>query len=503
MKNLNLKLKMMKKIKNIRNEFFQNSIISILLISFLSACLPQSKYNFEKMEIPEWYLAADTVFISPDSSSNIGKIKWSDYFKEEDLLLLIDSALKYNFDIREAIKSIEIVEELSKQSKLAWLPQVNANILGINRQYRSSNYYSNPSSKYYEHVNQTPPSSLHVQSIQNTAGLELNWELDIWGKIRSRKEAVKFQSLEITEVQKIVQTKIVEQVVASYYELLLLMEQKDVAESNYYLSKNTYSIVELQYESGNTTALAKQQTKSQMLKAKSLIPKIQEDIDLKKNILSYITGLHPDSIQVSKRLWSLETDTLISYGVPLELIRNRPDVRSKEFKLRRKNAELGVAQASRYPSLVIGVGTGTNAMLLQNWWNIPGSIFGSFIGGITQPIFNNRKLKTDFEVAKKERDIAELDFQRTAYLAVKDVSDALIIINSLEKQLEIAKDQFNTASKAIGQSNLLFNSGYATYIEIINAYREALDSELNLNQIRFEILLARLRLYKSLGGGWQ
>lgn len=489
--------------KSIRMQYFQYSLVFIILICAFTACLPQSKYRFDKLDLPENYLAADTLFESPDSLTNIALIEWKDYFKEKDLLTLIDNALAYNFDMRKAIKSIEVMEELSKQSKLAWLPQINANLFGINRQYRSPDYYSTPSSKYYEQVNQDPPSSLHVQSIQNTSGLDLSWEIDIWGKIRSQKEAVKYQALEIKEVQKTVQTKIIEQVVTSYYELLLLRAQKEVAESNYNLSKNTYKIVELQYESGNTTALAKQQTKSQMLTAKALIPKIQEDIDLKKNLLSFITGLHPDSIHISKRLWSLETDTLISYGVPLELISNRPDVRSKEFNLWKKNAEVGVAQAKRYPSLTIGLGTGTNAMLMENWWNIPGSIFGSFIGGLTQPVFNNRRLKTDYEIAKKERDLAELEFQRTAYLAVKEVSDALIIINSLEEQLEIAKDQFNTAAKAIGQSNLLFNSGYATYIEIINAYKEALDSELRLNQIRFEILLARLRLYKSLGGGWQ
>lgn len=125
------------------------------------------------------------------------------------------------------------------------------------------------------------------------------------------------------------------------------------------------------------------------------------------------------------------------------------------------------------------------------------------MGGLTQPIFNKRKLKTNFEVAKIKREKAELDFQKSAYNAVREVSDALIHIHSLQEQFEVIEEQVKTTELAIQQADMLFNSGYATYLEVITAQEKALKSELQFNQIRHDLLLARVRLYRSLGGGWK
>lgn len=477
--------------------------LTIVLIGLLASCMPQARYQFSDVELPEDFRLLDTTNVVNDSA-NIAHIKWREFFKEPELIDLIEKGLEKNFEMRDALKTIAIVDQLSRQAKLEWLPSLNADLAAISYQYRSEDYYSNPSSNWYEHTGEEPPSSFHVQSRQNITGVNLSWELDAWGKIRSQKAAALFKFLEAEENRKAIQSKIITQIAESYYSLLLLNAQLEVAQRNFELSQNTFRIVELQFESGNITALAKQQTKSQMLVSKALIPRLREEIALQENQMSFLTGSMPEEIKIgSNTLWNIETDTNLSYGVPLELISNRTDVRAKELNLRSMNAEVGVAQTNRYPQFKIDLSTGTNAMLMENWLNVPGALFGSIAGGITQPIFNKRKLKTDYEVAKINREKAELDFQQTAYLAVKEVSDALIIINSLDEQLEIAEEQVETTELAIRQSNLLFNSGYATYLEIITAQKVALESELNLNKIRHDILLARVRLYRSLGGGWQ
>lgn len=478
-------------------------ILTMALIGLLVSCMPQSRYQFQTVELPEDFRLLDSTDVNKDTT-NIAEIKWKEFFKEPELIDLIEKGLQKNFEMRDALKTIAITEQLSKQAKLEWLPSLNADLAEINHQWRSEDYYSTPSSLWYNYTGDEIPSSMHVQSKQNITGVNLSWEIDTWGKIRSQKAATIYKFLEAEENKKAVQSKIITQIAESYYHLLLLNAQLEVAQRNFELSQNTYRIVELQYQSGNITALAKQQTKSQMLVSKALIPRLREEIALEENQLSFLTGAMPEEIAVGNTtLWNIETDTDLSYGVPLELINNRTDVRAKELNLRSKNAEVGVAQTNRYPRLKIDLGAGTNAMAMENWLNVPGALFGSVAGSITQPIFNKRKLKTNYEIAKINREKAELDFQRTAYLAVKEVSDALIIINSLDEQLDIAEEQVETTELAIRQSNLLFNSGYATYLEIITAQKVALESELNLNRIRHDILLARIRLYRSLGGGWQ
>src|SRR5690606_40795475 len=94
-------------------------------------------------------------------------------------------------------------------------------------------------------------------------------------------------------------------------------------------------------------------------------------------------------------------------GVPLQLLTNRPDVREAELALRAANAEVGVAQAYRYPSLTIQAEGGLNAMLPQNWFNVPGALFGGLISGVTQPIFSGRRLKTQHAIRSEERRVGE------------------------------------------------------------------------------------------------
>jgi len=124
-------------------------------------------------------------------------------------------------------------------------------------------------------------------------------------------------------------------------------------------------------------------------------------------------------------------------------------------------------------------------------------------GKVANPIFNKRKLKTAFEVAKIERTKSEIDFQKTVYTAVTEVTDALVNLKTSEEQIQIADEQVTTSRLGVKQSNLLFNSGYATYIEVINAQKNMLDNELNLNKLKLNKLQYGVQLYKSLGGGWQ
>src|SRR5690606_7148543 len=123
--------------------------------------------------------------------------------------------------------------------------------------------------------------------------------------------------------------------------------------------------------------------------------------------------------------------------------------REAELALRSANAQVGVAQAYRYPALTIEATGGLNAMLPQNWFNIPGSLFGGLISGVTQPVFAGRKLKTQYEIAKLERDKAEIAFQQTVMDAVHEVTNALVMIEKLNEQYAIAEERVATAQLGV------------------------------------------------------
>lgn len=490
----------MKSSKRILTYTLYTSLVSGAIL--FSSCAPQSNYKAPKLDIPDSYRGQDTLGVENDSVG-IADIDWKTFFEDEQLITLIEKGLEHNFDLQDAIKNIEIANQKARQAKLEWLPSVGLEAGNVSYQYRSKNYYGSPASKYYEHKGKDAPENMYVNSSQYTSTLGLSWELDIWGKIRSQSAAALAEYLKTHEARKAVQTELITQIAEGYYNLLLLDAQMEVAETNYELTKNTLKIVQLQRDAGQITSLAIQQTKNQMLVAKALIPSLKQQIAAQENALSLLTGQLPNNIERNAKLADVRINETLTTGVPLYMLSQRPDVQAAELDLKAKNAIVGVTQTSRYPSLSIDVAGGLNSMLGENWFNIPGSLFGSIVGKLAAPIFNKRKLKTDFEVAKIERTQAEIDLQRTVYTAITEVTDALVESNTIDEQIEIAEEQVSTSRLGVKQSNLLFNSGYATYIEVINAQKNMLDSELNLNKFKQNKLLSRVKLYKALGGGWK
>ncbi|MBB1151243.1 efflux transporter outer membrane subunit [Myroides sp. NP-2] len=471
-------------------------------LTLFQACAPQSKYRTPTFELPEQYRGQKDSLAQGDSLT-ISAIKWRDFFQDEQLTNLIDKGLSHNFDMQNALKNLEIAAQKTKQAKLEWLPSLDLEAGSVAYQYRSENYYGTPSSNYYKNKGEEPPTNMYVNSAQYTSGLALSWEIDIWGKIKSQTAEQLARFLQTEEARKAIQTELIAQIAQGYYTLLLLDAQMEVAQTNYELTKNTLKIVELQRDAGQITSLAITQTKNQMLVAKALIPSLKQQIAIQENALSLLTGQLPTSIQREITLTDVKQEELGSTGLPLALLQYRPDVQVAELELKAKNAAVGVAQTARYPALTINLEGGLNSMLGENWFNIPGSLFGSLIGKVTNPIFNKRKLKTAFEVAKIERTKSEIDFQKTVYTAVTEVTDALVNLKTTEEQIEIADEQVTTSRLGVKQSNLLFNSGYATYIEVINAQKNMLDNELNLNKLKLNKLQYGVQLYKALGGGWQ
>lgn len=478
----------------VRNIFF----VTIGLLLTLSACRVGKDYQRPELNLPDYYRNGPT---TADTTS-IGDIPWEEFFKDSTLLALIDTAIVYNHDLRRAMKNIEIADQINREARAQYLPEINGNIATIDRDFRSENFYSGPTEKWYKEKGKEPPKNMYTYTPQHSSGISLSWELDIWGKIRRQNESAAANYLQTHEARKLIQTQLVAEIAQGYYNLLMLDAQLEVARRNLQLTDSTLRIIQLQYDAGKTTALAIQQTRSQRLSAQSLIPQIEREVAIQENSLQALAGQMPARIDRSGKLEDF-LENSISAGIPLYMVTNRPDVRASELALRAANAEVGVAQAYRYPSLTIDATGGVLSMLPSNWVSIPGSLFGGIIGSITQPIFSRRKLKTDFEVAKLERDKVELDFQEDVLIAINEITNSLITLEKLRDEHDITVERVEVARLAIKQSDLLFKAGRASYLEIINAQQTAIESELSLVSLKQQLLLARVDLYRALGGGWR
>ncbi|GEL11871.1 efflux transporter, outer membrane factor (OMF) lipoprotein, NodT family [Flavobacterium glycines] len=470
-------------------KYITKIVMVAILISTIISCKVSKDIETPKDAFPEKFRSAS---VSKDTAS-IGDLEWKNFFAEKDIVQLIDSAVTRNNDLQIATKNIEIAQYRFSQSKWGNVPQANLFVnASINR----------PSENSFTGMNLN--QALGIKHIEDySAGVSLSWEADIWRKIKSQKKGAFATYLQSEEVKKALQTNIVANVSKGYYNLLMLDAQLEIAKKNVQLNDSTTNIIKLKYDSGQVSSLAVQQSEAQKLTAAQLVPLLEQNIAIQENALSVLTGSFLNAKKRSIVLSAIELKNNNSIGIPSSLVSRRPDVKSAELALKVANANVGITKADLYPALRITAQGGLNSFETSSWFNIPASLFGTAVGGLTQPLLNSKKLRTQYNIAKVEREKAVLSFRQTVLVAVSEVSDALVKVEKLEQQQAFLQQRVKTLQQAIKNSNLLFKNGMAEYLEVITAQANLLQSELELANLKREQLAANTDLYRALGGGWR
>ena len=462
--------------------------IALLTLVILASCKVTQKNTAPQVPLPVAYRNATNA-----DTANIADIQWKNFFTDAALQKLIDSAIANNYDMQAALKNIEAAQLIVKQAKLGYWPDVKLQAAASITRPSDNSLNGLSLSQYL--------GKSYVEDYNINAAV--SWEADIWGKIKNQKAKALAEYLQTTEAKKAIQTDLVAFVAKGYYNLLMLDAQSDIARKNLLLNDSTLRIITLQYNAGQVTLLAVQQAEAQRLVAAQLIPFLQQNITIQENALSVLTGVQPGAVERTGSINNIVFADKLSSGLPSALVSNRPDVKSYELALDIANAKTGIAKADMYPSITISAAGGLNSFKASNWFNIPASLFGTVAGGITQPLFQRKQLKTQYELAKVDRERTVIQFRQSVLTAVGEVADALVKTDKLKEQQDIATTRVNTLTQAISNADLLFKNGMATYLEVITAQSNVLQGELELASIKKDKLNAVVELYKALGGGWK
>lgn len=462
-----------------------NIIYGVGVATLLSSCSVSKKYSRPELETPQNY--RNTVEMTSDTIS----LPYKTFFKDAHLIALIDKALDQNKDISVAMMSLRQLDLSYKQAKLGLLPTADLSISA------ARNYLSKTSLN----------GSLSEQFTGNqymddySATLTISWEADIWGKVAMQKESARANFFMQRENLLALRTRIVSQVAQAYYNLITLDEQLKVASRNIALSDTTLQIIKLQFKSAQTNSLAVNQAEAQKKTAELLVLLAKQNIAIQEHALSILCGSFPDSITRASTMETTPFAESFPIGVPADMLSRRPDVRAAEYAVVVANAGTGLAKAQMYPSLRLTPSIGTNSFQFENWFDLPGSLVKNIAGNITQPIFQNKKLKTAYEIAKIEQEKSAEQFRLAVMTAVSEVSDALAKRQYANQRITLIEQKKITLQKAVNDAMLLYRSGMATYLEVIIAQNNSLQNDLEAITIQKERFDAQTDLYRALGGG--
>jgi multidrug efflux system outer membrane protein len=426
-------------------------------------------------------------------STSIADLPWNMFFADTTLQELISNAIEKNYDIEIALKNIEAAQLTFAQVRSNYLPQATLQI-STNSSRPSDNSLNGLS------LNEFLGSS-HIEDY--TAVLNVSWEADIWGKIKNQQRASMAGYLQSKEARKAVQTHIVSSVTKGFYNLLMLDAQLAIARKNVALNDSTLEIIRLQFNAGQVSSLAVQQAQAQQQLALQLVPQFEQGIHMQENAIKIFSGALPGSIDRYLTFDQLALPEKLSAGIPSGIVSRRPDVKSRELALVTASANIGITKANMYPALRITANGGVNSIMASNWFNIPASLFGVVAGSVIQPVFQQKRLRTQYEVAQVEQQRAMAEFRKSVLNAIGETSDALVRIERLKEQESIALLRTQNLRQATINARMLFQNGMANYLEVISAQGNVLQSELTLATIKRDRFHAVTDLYAALGGGWK
>lgn len=425
----------------------------------------------------------------PDKNS-LADLKWFELFKDPKLQQLISDALAYNYDVREAVTRIDAARATVGIVRSEQYPNIYATGDVINQRSSRSGAID------------IPAPLRRDRSFGDILLNLLNFELDVWGRLRKQTAAARADLLSTEEARRFVITSVISDVATAYFSLREFDYELEISRRTLTSRQESLRLINLRQQRGVATMLEVRQAEELVYDATEVIPSLEQSIEQTENFLSYLTGKNPQAIERGLSLTDHIMPPDVPPGLPSDLLERRPDIRAAEQNLVAQRALVSAARKAYFPTISLTGLLGFQSNQLSNLFTGPSSAW-SFVPQITQPIFTAGRLKSNVKFFRAQQELAVVQYQQTIQTSFREVSDALIAyrkVKEIRTQQELLVTTLRDRSKL---AYLRYEGGVDTLLNALDADRDLFDAERNLTLTKRDELLSLVQLYKALGGGWQ
>ncbi|MBE8728296.1 TolC family protein [Flavobacterium hungaricum] len=485
--------------KNIFNRY-KSSLLVIASALLIAACAaPKVSDKLSASKMPENFDSKTKR--SPDSLTAFIPLKTETYFKDSKLDQLLKKAAAQNPDYLIMQERILIANSHLKAAKLALLPSLDlaADVSGTRYGKYTMDGVGNYDTNFSQNI--TEKQRINEDLTPNLfLGAKVSWEADIWGKLSNRKKAAQQRFFASQQGMRLLQTRLLSDVADLYFKLIALDKQAAIYDDNLKTQQKALDIVSAQRSVGKATELAVQQFNAQNNNIHAQASELKLSIDQTEKALLTLLGEYGGKIERSSDFLAGHLDVLNQKVSVDSIIHKRPDVSEAYFELLASNADAKSARAAFFPTLNLGGYTGFNSFSFNTIFDA-GSLAWQLLGGLTAPVFNKGQIKQEFFVSNRKQEISFLQYQNTVTTAFNELSALLHRNEAFENVLKYKLKEIDHLEIAVNVSNDLYLSGYANYLEIINAQKNKLQAELDFVDIQLRNANSQVLLYKALGGG--
>ena len=449
------------------------------LILLLSGCMLGPDYQAPEIDTPDQFLEAGA------SGESIANLKWWELFDDPAMNELIAVALEENRDLATAFSRIEEARARYGFERSDLFPTLGGGV-----QFNRGNTF--------------PGQNVPIGSVQDLyvfAG-QLNYEADIFGKVRRSTRAARAELLATEEAARAVMIALIADVASSYLLLRDLDTRLEISQRTVRTRQASLAIIQARYDNGIVPLLDVNQAEIEEADAAAQIASFERAIIETENLINVLVGRNPRPVLRERNRELQMSPPEVPAGLPSELLVRRPDVRQAEQSLSAQTERIGAAVAMRFPTLSLTGVLGLASNDLSDLTSGDAKIW-SVGAGLFAPIFDAGKNKRRVEVERAKTEQALNHYEQTILQALREVEDALAGIRTYHDEATARHRQATAARSASTLSRARYDGGVTSSLEVLESDRSLFRAELVESEVRREQLVSVVELYKALGGGWE
>jgi multidrug efflux system outer membrane protein len=453
-------------------------------VVFLSGCNLIPEYRRPAAPVPSGWPSGPAYKETPQGAPLAVDLKWHDFFADQRLRTIIETALKNNYDLRVAALNVEKARALYRIQRAEIFPVVEASASGL-KERAVENFFGVESAGTVS---------------QYSAGLGVtSWEIDFFGRIRSLEKRALEEYFATEQARRNTQILLVSEVANAYVTLAADRENIKLAQSTFESQRASYNLIRRRYEVGLAHELDLRQAQTRVDAAWVDVARYTQLAAQDENALNLLASTTVPADLLPEGLTEVAPLPDVSPGVSSEVLLRRPDILEAESRLKAANANIGAARAAFFPRISLTTALGTQSGDLTGLFK-SGSFAWSYAPQIIMPIFDAR-LWPALKATTVDREIALAQYQKAIQEAFKDVADALAQRGTLGDRIAAQLSLVDASEAAYRLSTARYEKGTDIYLNVLDAQRSFYSAQQGLISIRLAKLSNQVRLYSVLGGG--
>lgn len=448
------------------------------LALLLSACAIGPDYRRPDSATPPAQYRATTAL---QNEKSIADVSWAQLFGDPELVAVIQQALTTNLDLLSAVARVEEFRARQHITRAAFGPDIRA-------------------------VASTSPNPQSDEDASYSGGLSLTWELDLFGRLRRSNEGARAQLLASEDNARAVMSSLVASVATTWFQLRELDAEVAIIHDTIRSQEESLNLVQSLLRNGVASAAEEQQAIAQLAATRAQLPLAIQQRAQAENFLQYLLGNPPQEMPRSATPTFPVVPPDIPVGLPAQLLERRPDVRALEQSLHAATAQIGVAEASRFPYLSIGLTSffGLVSPELKHLLDGEDPAQDVFAVGpsLDMPIYQSGRGTANVDVARAQQREAEFAYRTGILQALREVADALVATDQVREVILQNRVRADAAARALHLQRMRYRAGVVSYIEVLDAERQLFSAQIDLARSKLTQLQSNVDLYRALGGGW-